>query len=134
MARAGETVENPVTGERLTFVRTRADTGGELLELELALAPGGFVPAMHLHPRQEERFEVLDGTVRFRIGASERTGSPGETFVAAPGTLHRFWNAGAVEARPRIELRPALRLEEVLEEIARLGRSRKLNRRGLPNP
>jgi quercetin dioxygenase-like cupin family protein len=134
MARTGETIENPVTRERLTFVRTASDTAGEVLEVELAFAPGGFVPAMHLHPGQEERFEVLAGSPRFHIGASERTGSPGETFVAAPGTPHRFWNAGPGEARVRIELRPALRMEEILEEIARLGRAGKLNRKGLPSP
>jgi quercetin dioxygenase-like cupin family protein len=134
MARTGDTIENPVTRERLTFLRTAADTAGELLEVELAFAPGGFVPAMHVHPRQEERFEVLAGNPRFRIGTSEQTGSPGDTLVAASGTPHRFWNDGPDEARVRIELRPALRMEEVLEENARLGRAGKLNRKGLPSP
>src|SRR4051812_25974304 len=32
MARAGMTIESPQTGERLTFVRTAADTGGAALE------------------------------------------------------------------------------------------------------
>jgi quercetin dioxygenase-like cupin family protein len=134
MARAGETIENPVTRERLTFVCTAADTDGELLEVELTFASGGFVPSMHVHPQQQERFEVLEGNPRFCIGTSERTSSPGDTFLAAPRTPHRFWNPGPGEARVRIELRPALRMEEVLEEIARLGRTGKLNRKGLPSP
>ena len=41
MARAGETIENPVSGERFTFLRTARDTGGQFLELELAVRPGG---------------------------------------------------------------------------------------------
>jgi len=134
MARAGETVENPVTRERLTFVRTAADTAGEVLEIDLVLAPGGFVPAMHVHPMQEERFEVLAGTLSFRIGSAVRAASTGDALVAPPGSPHRFWNDGSSDARVRIELRPALRMEEVLEETARLGRSGKLNRKGLPNP
>jgi hypothetical protein len=32
MAREGEEILNPVTGERIVFVCTSADTGGELLE------------------------------------------------------------------------------------------------------
>jgi quercetin dioxygenase-like cupin family protein len=134
MTRTGDTIENPVTRERVTFLRTAADTAGELLEIELAFAPGGFVPSMHLHPRQEERFEVLAGSPRFRIGPSDQIGSPGETVVVAPGMPHRFWNDGPGEARVRIELRPALRMEEVLDENARLGRAGKLNRKGLPSP
>jgi quercetin dioxygenase-like cupin family protein len=134
VARAGETVENPVTRERLTFIRTAADTGGEVLEFDLVLAPGGFVPAMHVHPSQEERFEVLAGSPRFRVGAAERTASVGETLNVPPGTPHRFWNPGSTDAHLRIELRPALRMEEVLEETATLARNGKLNRKGLPNP
>jgi mannose-6-phosphate isomerase-like protein (cupin superfamily) len=132
--RAGETVENPVTRERLTFIRTAADTGGEVLELDLILAPGGFVPAMHVHPSQEERFEVHAGSPRFRVGATERTASVGEKLNVPPETPHRFWNPASADARLRIELRPALRMEEVLKETARLGRNGKLNRKGLPNP
>jgi mannose-6-phosphate isomerase-like protein (cupin superfamily) len=134
MPRAGETIENPVTRERLRFVQTAADTGGELLEVEITFAIGGFVPAMHLHPAQEERFEVLAGNPRFRIGTEERAASPGEMLRIPPGVPHRFWNPGPAEARLRIQLRPALRMEEVLEETARLGRIGKLNRKGLPGP
>lgn len=134
MARAGQIVENPVTRERLTFIRTAAESEGEVLELDLVLGPGGFVPAMHIHPLQEERFEVLPGNPCFRIGADERAASAGETLIVRPGTPHRFWNPASSEARVRIELRPALRMEQVLEETARLGRNGELNRKGLPNP
>lgn len=134
MARPGETIANPVTREQVTFIRTAAESRGEVLELDLILGPGGFVPAMHVHPRQEERFEVLAGTPCFRIGSDERSSRAGERLVVPPDTPHRFWNPGSLEARVRIELRPALRMEEVLEETARLGRDGKLNRRGLPNP
>src|SRR3954468_1752186 len=58
MAYAGQTIENPVSGERITFIRTAADTDGELLEIELELSPDGAVPGAHVHPEQEERFEV----------------------------------------------------------------------------
>jgi hypothetical protein len=39
MARAGDTLVNPVIGQRLTFRRTAADTSGELVEVESEL-PG----------------------------------------------------------------------------------------------
>src|SRR3712207_8411943 len=41
VAYAGQTLENPVTGERITFRKTAADTNGEYVEIDLALAPDG---------------------------------------------------------------------------------------------
>ena len=39
MAHAGQSITNAVSGERITFIRTSADTDGELLEFELELTP-----------------------------------------------------------------------------------------------
>ena len=39
MAYTGQTIENPVSGERITFLKTSRDTGGEKLEIELELRP-----------------------------------------------------------------------------------------------
>ena len=69
MAYTGQTLENPASGERITFRRTAADTGGELLAIDLELPAGRRVPGgRHVHPKQEERFEVVEGTMRFRLG------------------------------------------------------------------
>ena len=43
MAHAGQIIDNPVSGERIAFLRTAADTGGALLEFELELAADGRV-------------------------------------------------------------------------------------------
>jgi len=49
MISTGQTIENPVTGERITFHKTSRDTGGEYVLIEAAVAPGGGV-ASHVHP------------------------------------------------------------------------------------
>ena len=36
MIQPGDVIENPVTGERITFVRTSAQTGGALAEMDLS--------------------------------------------------------------------------------------------------
>jgi hypothetical protein len=41
MAYVGQTLENRASGERITFRRTAAQTGGELVAIELELPPGG---------------------------------------------------------------------------------------------
>ena len=117
MATAGQTVVNAATGERVTFVRTAADTGGELLELELAWPrPGRRAPA-HVHPEMEERYEVLEGTGAFRVGEEERTAAPGEIVTVPPGTTHLAWNPTGEPARLRVEFRPALRWEEFVVRL-----------------
>ena len=68
MFHAGDQIENPVTGERLVFHETSAETNGERVVFETIVQPGGFVAAAHLHPFQAERFEVLAGTVGMRRG------------------------------------------------------------------
>ena len=72
MADAGDVIENPVTGERMTFRRTAADTGGAELVVELELRADAFLPAEHIHQKQEERFTVLDGRLLFRSAGEER--------------------------------------------------------------
>ena len=45
MAYAGKVIENPVSGEKITFHKTAADTDGELLEITLELSPTAPSPA-----------------------------------------------------------------------------------------
>ena len=71
MARAGDVIDHPVTGEQIVFRKTARDTGGKELAMEFRVRPGGFVAGAHVHPEQEERFEILEGTVRFRIDGRE---------------------------------------------------------------
>ena len=66
MIRAGESIENPITGERVTFLKTSAEMDGESVLIDTTVAPNGFVAAEHLHPYQSERFEILKGEVEFK--------------------------------------------------------------------
>ena len=65
----GQTVENPVTGERLTFRETARETGGEYVRFEALIAPGGTLASAHLHPYQSERFELFSGTLTMKVGS-----------------------------------------------------------------
>ena len=117
MARRGQTIENPMTGERTTFVTTAADSGGEVLVMDSVWTRPGQRAFEHVHPEAEERWEVHAGRAGFRIGDEELEAGPGEVVVAPAGTPHLAWNAGTDEVRVRIELRPALRWEEFAERL-----------------
>src|SRR4051795_5390556 len=114
MAYAGQIITNPVSGESIEFIATSRDTDGERLEFELELTPDGHVPGAHVHPEQEERFHVLEGTMKFRLGMRTIVAGPGETVVVPAGRVHKFTNGGDGEARVRVEVAPALDMEELL--------------------
>ncbi len=134
MAYTGQTIENPVSGERITFLQTAADTAGERLEFELELAADGHVPGAHVHPAQEERFHVLEGEMTFRLGLRRIVAGPGETVVVPAGRVHRFANGGDGPARCRVEVVPALDMEQLLETTVELALEGNVTRRGMPKP
>jgi quercetin dioxygenase-like cupin family protein len=133
MIHAGDVIENPVTGERIVFHQTSRETNGEAVVFETFVEPDGFVAAAHVHPKQEERFEIVAGTLGLRVGGQETVARPGETLTVPAGTRHRFWNAGDGEVRFRCEVRPALRFEQLLETMFALAADGKTNKKGMPN-
>ena len=133
MISTGQTIENPVTGERITFHKTSRDTGGEYVLIEAAVTPGGGV-ASHVHPYQTEEFEILSGSVEFRNGGDKRVASEGDSVTVEPGTIHRFENIGPDEARFTTKVSPALEFESFLETMFALAADGKTNKKGMPNP
>jgi quercetin dioxygenase-like cupin family protein len=131
--RSGDTIHNPITGERITFHQTSADTNGEAVVIECTVQPHGFVAAAHVHPSQSERFAVVDGTLGVKAGKKERTLGRGDVAVVEPGTPHKFWNAGEDEVRFVCEVRPALQFESLLETMFALAADGKTNKKGMPN-
>jgi len=134
MIRKGDRLENPITGEVLIFHRTSRETDGESVLVETIVRPDGFVAAAHVHPFQSERFEILEGLLGIRVGRKELLAGPGDVATVAPGTPHRFWNAGDGEARFLCEVRPALQFESLIETMFTLALEGRTNSRGMPNP
>lgn len=130
--RPGQTVENPVTGERFTFTDTAASTGGELLAFDFALKPGGAVPMAHVHPIQTERFAVSAGRMRFRVGRRTVIAEPGDVVVVEPGVAHSFANDGESEAQMHVEVRPALAMEDMFADVVALAQAGRMTARGMP--
>jgi mannose-6-phosphate isomerase-like protein (cupin superfamily) len=134
MIRQGDTIENPITGEQVTFLKTSAETDGELVVIDTAVAPGGFVAAEHLHPYQSERFEILSGEVEFKLAKEVFTARPRDVVMVESGTSHQFRNLGNEEIRFRTEVRPALSFETFLQTMFGLASEGKTNQKGMPNP
>jgi quercetin dioxygenase-like cupin family protein len=134
MARAREEIYNPVQGDSIIFKETARDTNGELMRGELVVSTRGGNP-LHVHPLQEEHFEVLSGTLGVQIGEEHRSLRVGEEATVPPGTPHRWYNeSDREEARVLGEVRPALKTETFFETLYGLARDGKTDENGIPNP
>ena len=71
----------------------------ELLEVETEYAPQGIAPPKHFHPEQDERFEVLEGSLRVNVDGDERDLAAGETIEIPRKAVHQMWNPGDVPAK-----------------------------------
>jgi quercetin dioxygenase-like cupin family protein len=83
--------------------------------MEASYGAGATMPPEHLHPRQAERFEVLEGAVLAVIDGADRRYETGETFDVPAGTRHQMTGDGP--ARVRWQVRPALRTAEFFERL-----------------
>src|SRR6478752_1404025 len=133
MAKAGDELEHPVTGERLVWRRVARDTNGKLVEGDLFARPGGHPAAAHVHPHQEERFGVLAGTIKLQVDGEETTLRVGEWAEVPVGRPHTWWNDSQEDAHVLVQVAPALRMEMFFETFFGLAKDGKTNSKGLPN-
>lgn len=120
--------DDPVRRQRITF---RDQSEEEIVTAEVRVEPGGDVPP-HLHPRHDERFEVVEGDVRFTVGRRRMRASAGEHLVVPAGTRHAFKNTGSTPATLRVEVEAGMELEPFLADAAGLARAGAYTRLGLP--
>ena len=134
MLRSGDTLHNPVTGERLVFHETAAETNGMYTIADCYVTADGAVAAPHVHPYQTEVFEVLYGKIGVKLGREEREAGAGEVIEIEPGVPHKFWNAGDDELAFRVSVNPSLEWERLIETMYILAADGKTNKKGMPNP
>jgi quercetin dioxygenase-like cupin family protein len=133
MLKAGDVLENPVTGERAVVRVGSAESGGELLVADLHVRPGGAVMGEHLHPTMEESFTVVRGRLGYRLDGREGVAGPGERLHLPHGSVHDWWNAGEEEAQVVVEISPGARFEEMISNAFGLARDGKTDAKGRPH-
>lgn len=118
---------DPVHRTRYAF-----EPDGENLFVDTWLEPGGALPE-HLHPRQEERWSVLEGEVRFQLGDTKRVIGPADgEMIVRPGTKHSLASSSDSEAHLRCHVLPARGLQAFLEDSAAAAREGLFMRGGIP--
>jgi mannose-6-phosphate isomerase-like protein (cupin superfamily) len=128
VAREGQHISNPRTGQQMTFVELR----DELLRIDSVNPVTADREPVHVHPRQESGAEVLSGSLVFEIAGEQRQVGPGDTVRVPPNTPHRFWNEGSEDAHSIQFFRPALDIASFFETLFALAQRDELDAKGMP--
>jgi quercetin dioxygenase-like cupin family protein len=120
MSDAYRTVDNPGTGETITFVETSEESGGARVVALITLAPGGAV-APHSH-RITETFECVEGAFTVHLAGRHMAFPQGECMTTGPHQLHGFRNDTDVPATLKVTATPAGDLDRVLRTLSGLSR------------
>jgi mannose-6-phosphate isomerase-like protein (cupin superfamily) len=130
----GDSVENPVTGERGILIKGPWEGDDASLLVDLHVRPGGAVAGEHVHHDLDERFTVKAGRIGFRLDGEESVAGPGESVEIPRGSWHDWWNAGDDEAVAEVYVSDGSRFMAMIENLFGLARDGHVNEKGLPDP
>lgn len=94
------------------------DTRGIVSVVESHDVPGGGPPP-HIHHREDETFQILEGEYEFTIGGKTIPAKPGTTLFAPRGVAHTYRYNGASPGRLMCIITPS-GFERFFEKIAAL--------------
>lgn len=86
MAKVGDEIVNPRTGQRMVFLETSAEIDGEPVRIDTFNPPTGIPEPEHLHPLQESGTVILSGSLRFRTGGEEKSVTAGGPITVPANT------------------------------------------------
>jgi len=113
------------SGHTLRVLESARDTDDGSLRFGYSAPPLANV-SEHVHRFQEERTEVVSGTLGMRVGEQELLLTAGRKAVGPPGVPHAWWNpSGEEEVRFVSEIRPGLEVETFFETLLGLARDGK---------
>ena len=106
----------------------------ELLALDAGWAPIEVKPFEHLHPNQDERFEIHAGELTIELDGREHVLRAGDSLEIPRGTRHSMRNSGNAAVRGTWEIRPALRTESFFRSVHELRAAGHAGKHGMITP
>ena len=111
------TLELKHNGERLTLRRIKTDQGAEELHLNGSLPAHRRGPPLHIHFAEDERGEVVSGTLSALVNGKTLVIKAGASGHFPKGSAHRWWNDGDEELVLRGVVTPAVDLDRYLQAL-----------------
>jgi quercetin dioxygenase-like cupin family protein len=125
--------ENPVFGDKATFLKTAAETNGEYTQIRIELAPGGG-NTLHAHEEFTETFTAGEGSLTVQLGRKQHVLQPGESLTVPLRTPHFFKNPSPQPITFLVELRPGhAGFERAVQIAYGLAKDGLTNKKGIPS-
>jgi quercetin dioxygenase-like cupin family protein len=126
-------IVNPIFKDTVTFIKTAAESNGQVSEMELTLMPGGNNP-LHYHMSYSETFTAIDGEVGVGLGKmKKKILKPGNSYIVEPYTHHYFFNPTDREIKFKTEIKPGHEgFENSLRILYGLAEDGLTNKKGIP--
>jgi quercetin dioxygenase-like cupin family protein len=124
---------NPIFKDTVTFIKTAAESYGQVSEMELTLLAGGRNP-LHYHMSYSETFTAVNGEVGVGLGRMEKKIlKPGNTYTVEPNNLHYFFNPTDKEIKFKVEIKPGHEgFENSLRILYGMAEDGLTNKKGIP--
>ena len=128
------TIENPITGERVTFLASRDDSDGSYVRIRNETSAGSRGVVLHYHLTYTEAFEVLEGRLDMSVGNKQNhlALAAGSSAFVPVRTAHRWWNSSSEPVVFEVEVRPARNFEKALRAQFGLVADGKTNDKAVP--
>jgi quercetin dioxygenase-like cupin family protein len=108
-------------GDSMEILETSAMTGGARTRAHLVFKPGGSRVPMHRHLLQDEKYEVLSGTMTYWLNRKEYHAEAGTTVTLPRGVLHQHYSDGSEDVISIQTITPGLDFDYVVENLFGLG-------------
>ena len=108
-----------VIGHDITVKLDAADTGGDAFIFEASTPPGLGVPP-HVHEREDEYLDVLEGTYEVFLGGETHRVGAGSVLHFPRRVPHGFTNAGVTTGRILFTVAPGARFARFFDDLAAL--------------
>jgi quercetin dioxygenase-like cupin family protein len=95
-------------------------SGGSVAIFEFDVPAGAAVPIAHSHDAYEETIYGIDGVMTWTVDGEPIDVGPGEAVVIPRGVVHRFDNAGEVDAKALGIVTPGILGPGYFREMGRL--------------
>jgi quercetin dioxygenase-like cupin family protein len=122
----------PIFKQKAIVVQSATDKQHDPVIMIAELGPGESGPPVHMHPSQQETYEVIEGEAEFLLDGKTILVKQGEKIDIPPNTPHTFKNKTDGWLRMRDTHQPALSFEEMMRGLYSLVKSGKVS--GFNNP
>lgn len=116
----------PMIKTKATVVKSAVDKQHDSVIMIAEIGPGEAGPPSHIHPKQHETYEVLEGEAEFLLNGKKVMVKAGETIEIPPNTPHTFVNPTQQWLKMRDTHQPGLTFEEMMRELHSLVHSGKI--------